>query len=68
MKEQTPKPCPFCGNRALGVSSWKTDERVKQAVACHCGATGPYAKSYKDAVAAWNRRMGVEVPATDSAR
>lgn len=53
------RPCPFCGRghnaihpypfRRLGSSLFQ--------VPCECGATGPQARTWRDALNAWNRAV-----------
>lgn len=53
------KPCPFCGCLEIEIQRRiypAADGYFGQCVSCETG--GPLAKTYKSAIAAWNRREG----------
>ena len=59
------KPCPWCRHsRTLGTATEHIDAGspklvIKFRVSCGgCGAMGPSAKTFSEAIAAWNRRAG----------
>ena len=57
-----PSPCPFCGEGAVDVPMFDTDDEGKQkgyAVMCIlCGGWGPTMETQKEAIIKWNRRAG----------
>ena len=66
MHSPTLKPCQWCRHsRTLGTTTEHIDAGspkrvIKFHISCACGAMGPSARSYSEAVAAWNRRAGEE--------
>lgn len=51
------KPCPFCGGEAIRIVR---PSPGLMAVWCQgCGAQGPMKQREEEAVAAWNRRGGI---------
>lgn len=56
MKKAEAKPCPFCGWSTIeGLVDLKKGSQIR-CKNCKCG-TG-WHKSWSEAVAAWNRRVG----------
>lgn len=44
--------CPFCGSLDTGVYY----DSGRHYVSCECGAKGPIAETYEEAITKWNRR------------
>ena len=50
-----PLPCPFCKSGALYADRSPVDIDARWQVICQgCGATGPLAKTKREAIAKWN--------------
>ena len=56
MKEIKLKPCPHCGGKAIGMSPTKVDHIV---LCQDCRCSSALSGSAEDAVATWNRRVGI---------
>ena len=67
------KPCPFCGGTNIIIANCKTLGDCEDSDECEedgfvsavcdynqhgCGASNGYYKNKKEAIAAWNRRVG----------
>lgn len=51
--------CPFCGNRSWLSVIGKVDSSAQYAYCSTCGATGPNALDYGEAIQKWNQRITV---------
>jgi Lar family restriction alleviation protein len=55
------KPCPFCGNKSQYLLAIPFDSRygnkAKYVCCIECHAQGALAKTEKEAIAAWNKRV-----------
>lgn len=66
------KPCPFCGGRAIEITTCKGIEECENFEECAfggyyvavcnfstggCGATAPYRRTEAEAIDAWNNRV-----------
>ena len=54
------KPCPFCGGEAI-LGTWRDEHRRLNPSVVHCSVCHVETRIYernKEAVAAWNRRVG----------
>ena len=56
------EPCPFCGNREIGVGY--NDKEIGsskwRAVCYNCGAHGPYCNTSTEAMEEWNHRFATD--------
>ena len=64
------KPCPFCGSKELGMFTVSAEKRYFRVICKnsrlktgwhHPHVEGPLAKTEEEAIAAWNKRVEVQV-------
>lgn len=59
-KSDLPRPCPFCGNKEHGIQLCETHSDSWHMNCMACGADGPPAESWKDALSLWNGRVRID--------
>lgn len=65
MPSPTLKPCPYCGETPIIITTETVDRGILKAISCNNWACDIQPQTYllstlEEAVAAWNRRAGEE--------